>query len=115
MLKNKGKTMQLDCLRILRFINQNQKDIDYKNNQNNEDEVCLEKGKKSVLVTKRRKVVSSNPNLCQPERYCLNCNLCPGKSCAISQIDQSKLDRLFISYIYSKMEHIRNVRCGYER
>ena len=102
--------MELGCLKILHYINRNSKQVKYLCTGNNTHEMKLETNdKKSILINKRGKVVCADPARCQDERFCLNCNLCHGKACAISQIDQSKWDRLFISYLYSKMELFRDI------
>ena len=103
--------MELGCLKILHYINKNRKHVKFVGIvRNNTAEMKLETNdKKSVLITKRGKVVCADPARCEDERFCLNCNLCQGKACAISVIDQSKWDKRFISYLYSKMEFFHDI------
>lgn len=98
--------MKLGCLKILHFINHNYKQIQCLVVASNTHEAKIENYYKKVIITKRGKVVSANPNMCRDEQYCLNCTLCDKKACAISQMEQSKIERAFISYLYSKMENI---------
>ena len=112
--------MNLGCLKILPFINHHYKNIQCLLVAQNIHEAKIENyhNNKKVIITKRGKAVSANPNMCRDEQYCLNCTLCDRKACVISPMEQSKIERAFISYLYSKMENMylaKNSSSNYQK
>ena len=109
--------MKCSCyFKILHFINRNKKNVEYLFLQNNRHKTELIADDKSVRIEKKGAVAGY---FYYPETFCLNCKLlCPAKACSVSQIDQSKIDRMFLSYVYTKMEDIhiaRNEAYGHQK
>ena len=99
--------MKLSCrLKILYFVIHNKAGVNYMFLQNGQHRTKVKIGKKSVCVYRY-----TSPH----EWHCLNCDLCQNKTCAVSQIDQSKSDQRFISFLYSIMHNIHMEKNGYNK
>ena len=105
--------MDLRCTKALWYIICNPANIEHNTIDTNQNETKVEKGDKKVSVKMTGPVASAN--FYQPAQYCLSCNLCPGKSCVISPMEQSNIEKLFISYLYNKMYYTRLDKMRFER
>ena len=92
-------------LKILQYINTNKTQAVCWYINNGFKEARTEDSTKYVCIQKKDSTFDTNKKDYTDTQYCLNCNLCAGIACRLPPADQTILDKLFISYIYSKIEH----------
>jgi len=91
--KNKENIM-LCCFKILYNINHNKDNIFYYCGKDGTHTTHAEINNKYICIQMK------------DEQYYFNCNLCKGIACRITPNDQTYLNTLLFSYMYSKMKNL---------